>query len=50
MIPHHSGAILMCREAELLDRELAVLCDDIIDAQRREIEQMVAIGERLRAP
>jgi uncharacterized protein (DUF305 family) len=47
MIPHHSGAILMCREADLTDAELATLCQDIKAAQRREIEQMRAILERL---
>jgi hypothetical protein len=48
MIPHHSGAILMCREADLVDAELVTLCGEIIEAQRREIEQMEAIGARLR--
>lgn len=47
MIPHHSGAILMCREADLKDSELVQLCGEIIEAQRREIDQMEAIGERL---
>ena len=47
MIPHHSGAILMCREADLADAELAALCEGIKAAQRREIEQMQAIHERL---
>jgi hypothetical protein len=47
MIPHHSGAILMCREASLSDPELVTLCGEIIRAQRDEIEQMKAIRERL---
>ncbi|WIY52344.1 DUF305 domain-containing protein [Devosia sp. YIM 151766] len=47
MIPHHSGAILMCREADLADAELAALCQDIIAAQRTEIEQMRTILDRL---
>lgn len=47
MIPHHSGAILMCREASLRDQELARLCVDIQEAQRREIDQMQAILQRL---
>jgi uncharacterized protein (DUF305 family) len=47
MIPHHSGAILMCREADLRDPELTALCQEIVEAQRREIEQMEAIAERL---
>lgn len=47
MIPHHSGAILMCREADLRDAELVTLCKDIIDAQRSEIQLMEQIGRRL---
>jgi Domain of unknown function (DUF305) len=48
MIPHHSGAILMCREASLSDPELVTLCGEIIEAQREEIEQMERIAARLR--
>lgn len=48
MIPHHSGAILMCREAHLTDPELVTLCGDIAATQREEIEQMEAIAARLR--
>src|SRR5262245_35842506 len=40
MIPHHSGAILMCRKAPLRDAELRKLCGEIIDGQQREIDQM----------
>lgn len=47
MIPHHSGAILMCREASLSDAELLALCEEIIEAQRSEIEQMETIEVRL---
>lgn len=47
MIPHHSGAILMCREARLQDAELLALCAEIEAAQRREIQQMEAIETRL---
>ena len=47
MIPHHSGAILMCREAKLADKELQDLCREIAVAQRREIDQMEAIRLRL---
>lgn len=47
MIPHHSGAILMCREADLRDPELLTLCEEIIAAQRSEIEQMETIKARL---
>jgi len=47
MIPHHSGAILMCREANLTDQELDNLCGTIARTQREEIEQMKAIRARL---
>lgn len=46
MIPHHSGAILMCREAKLSDPEIRKLCDDIIKAQEKEIGQMKRALER----
>jgi len=48
MIPHHSGAILMCREADLTDPELIKLCDGIIKSQQEEIDRMKAILERSR--
>lgn len=47
MIPHHSGAILMCREADIADSELKALCQSISDGQRAEIEQMERIRARL---
>lgn len=47
MIPHHSGAILMCRAASIRDQELPKLCSEIERAQRREIEQMEAIKARM---
>lgn len=47
MIPHHSGAILMCREADLTDPELIALCTDIVESQRSEIDQMEQIRDRL---
>jgi uncharacterized protein (DUF305 family) len=47
MIPHHSGAILMCREAPIGDAELKKLCSEIIQGQQREIDQMEAILARL---
>jgi hypothetical protein len=40
MIPHHSEAILMCEEANLRDPEIRDLCVEIVEAQRREIDQM----------
>lgn len=47
MIPHHSGAILMCGKAKLSDPELIALCDEIVVAQEREITQMRTILDRL---
>jgi uncharacterized protein (DUF305 family) len=46
MIPHHSGAILMCREAELTNPEIVSLCEGIVRSQRDEIEQMRRILAR----
>jgi hypothetical protein len=46
MIPHHSGAILMCREAAITDPEIVALCKQIVESQQREIAQMTAILER----
>lgn len=46
MIPHHSGAILMCREADIKDKEIATLCKGIIESQQREIDQMEGILKR----
>lgn len=47
MIPHHSGAILMCEKAKIEDIELQELCGQIIISQRDEIEQMERILSRL---
>ncbi|AUX78496.1 DUF305 domain-containing protein [Sinorhizobium fredii] len=47
MIPHHSGAILMCREANLTDQELVNLCNQISEGQRKEIVQMESVQARL---
>ena len=46
MIPHHSGAILMCREANIADPEIQKLCEGIIRSQQSEIDQMKKILER----
>lgn len=43
MIPHHAGAILMCKEAKIDDPEIEQLCDRIIASQRREIAEMKAM-------
>lgn len=47
MVPHHSGAILMCRETSLTDPELQQLCRTIIESQQAEIDQMKQILQRL---
>lgn len=47
MIPHHSGAILMCERASLQDAEIQALCDSIIESQKEEIRQMESILQRL---
>jgi hypothetical protein len=47
MIPHHSGAILMCEQASLQDPEVQALCDSIIEGQQAEIDQMKATLQRL---
>ena len=46
MIPHHSGAILMCEEAAISDPAIKRLCEEIIVAQKTEIAQMKALLER----
>ena len=40
MIPHHSAAILMCREAQIADPEIKRLCESIRASQQAEIDQM----------
>lgn len=47
MIPHHSGAILMCSQAAITDPEIKKLCEDIVVGQKREVEQMKAILNRM---
>lgn len=49
MIPHHSGAILMCREAQIKDPDVASLCTRIIQSQKEEIEEMKSILSRLKS-
>ena len=46
MIPHHSGAILMCEQASLSDAEILKLCGQIIRSQTAEIDQMKSILAR----
>jgi len=47
MIPHHSGAILMCDRAAITDAELKTLCNEIVKGQQQEIDQMKTILARL---
>ena len=47
MIPHHAGAILMCRQASISDPEVRKLCGEIVESQQREIEQMKRILARV---
>ena len=46
MIPHHSGAILMCEQATLTDPQVRDLCRGIIAGQKSEIDQMKRILDR----
>lgn len=48
MIPHHSGAILMCEKASIADPEIVALCQGITKSQKAEIAQMEAILARQR--
>ena len=47
MIPHHSGAILMCSEASISDPQVKRLCGQIIDSQQREIDEMRGMLTRI---
>ena len=47
MIPHHSGAILMCRESSLSDPRVLDLCRGIVESQKREIEEMGSLLDSL---
>ena len=43
MIPHHAGAVLMCREAPVTDARIQSLCREIIRSQEEEIRAMKAL-------
>jgi uncharacterized protein (DUF305 family) len=47
MIPHHSIAILTSERADIKDPEVKKLANDIIKAQKKEIEEMKAMIKRL---
>ncbi len=46
MIPHHSGAVLMCEQSAITDPEIKGLCQQIVKSQEEEIAQMQAILKR----
>lgn len=46
MIPHHSGAILMCEKSTLTDPKIKQLCSGIVAGQKAEIAQMEALLKR----
>jgi uncharacterized protein (DUF305 family) len=48
MIPHHSGALVMCREASISDPQIKELCfgpEGIVVSQEKEIELMKKLLE-----
>ena len=47
MIPHHSIAILTSERAQITDRRVRELADQIIESQRREIDEMKALIREL---
>ena len=47
MIPHHSIAILTSERADIQDPEVKKLANDIIEAQKREIQEMKQMITRL---
>lgn len=48
MIPHHAGALLMCKYAKLQDSEIQALCKNISTSQQSEIDFMKAKLEILK--
>lgn len=50
MIPHHSIAILTSERAHISDPRVRKLADSIIEAQRREIDEMKALIKDLEKP
>ncbi|WP_265087432.1 DUF305 domain-containing protein [Psychrobacter sp. NG25] len=47
MIPHHSIAILTSSRADIEDPRVQQLADDIIQAQKREIDEMKQLIDEL---
>jgi uncharacterized protein (DUF305 family) len=50
MIPHHSIAILTSGRARIADPRVRKLADEIIEAQRREIDEMKALIADIERP
>jgi hypothetical protein len=48
MIPHHSIAILTSERAQIEDLRVRALADDIIAAQKREIDEMKKLIKELK--
>ncbi len=48
MIPHHSSAILVSKNANIKDPEVKKLSEDIIKAQEKEIAEMEALIKKLK--
>ena len=46
MIPHHSGAILMCSKASIQGKDLKQLCQNILRSQDEDIKQMRRMLEK----
>ncbi len=40
MTPHHSGAILMCQQGSLHDRDIVALRQRIVESQQTELAEM----------
>lgn len=47
MIPHHSSAIMVSKNATLTDPEVKKLADQIIESQEKEIAEMKALLKKL---
>ena len=47
MIPHHSSAIMVSKNADIKDPEVKKLSEEIIKSQKEEIAQMESILERM---
>lgn len=42
MTPHHTGAILMCKQNKLRDPDLQQLCREIMSSRQSEIDLMIS--------